>query len=595
MADERDLVRSRIDLVDLIGQRVKLKKSGRNWTGLCPFHEDRNPSFSVSPDIGRYKCWSCGAAGDAFTWVMQTQGVEFREALEILAKQAGVELTKGKGQDKSKRQAMADAMSVAQAFFRSHLESHTKALEYCAKRGLTSEVLEYWEIGYAPDVGEALVAELKKRGVPLALATELNILDGNQQIGFQDRFRGRLMFPIRDDQGHLVAYGGRVIGDGMPKYINSSDTPLFSKGRTLYGMHRAKDPVRKSRQAVLVEGYLDVIACHQAGVTNAVATLGTAMSEHHVKRLSLWVDEVVMLYDSDEAGQKAAERSVEMLTVGGIKSRVALMPKGQDPDTLLREQGPEAVRNAVKRGVEPIEFLLQQIGLRHSPDKEEYWQEATAALARLESPMEVERHLMPLAVRYPFMRDPERAATALRGMVRQAKRKASKGAKPEQKQTVQPKGLPVALPPQLEAAPFRALVERDIRATAWEICRQEDLFVTEMGRRLSRALVQAFVEAPRDLEATDLLDAIREEKDRDLLAAVLMLDGPPIDELAILDVRERLERRRDEISLRSVVGTGEKSDEDLMRIDARLKELKGAKPLENNVPNGLDNQPDPFV
>ena len=256
MADERDLVRSRTDIVDLIGQRVRLKKSGRNWTGLCPFHEDRNPSFSVSPEIGRYKCWSCGASGDVFTWVMNTQGVEFRDALEILAKAAGVELTRGPKQDKSKRQAMADAMAVAQAFFRAQLNESRTALEYCERRSLTEEVRDEWEIGFAPDIGEALAAELKRRGFRLADCVELFLVDGNEQNGYGDRFRGRLIFPIRDDQGNLVAFGGRVIGEGIPKYINSSDTPLFSKGKTLYGMYRAKEAVRKLRQAVLVEGYL---------------------------------------------------------------------------------------------------------------------------------------------------------------------------------------------------------------------------------------------------------------------------------------------------------------------------------------------------
>lgn len=526
---------------------------------------------------------------------METQGVEFREALEILAKQAGVELTKGKGQDKSRRNAMADAMSVAQAFFREQYATNSRAQEYCAGRGLAPDVVDKWEIGFAPNVGEALVAELKKQGHRLALCAELNIVDGNEQIGYQDRFRGRLMFPIRDDQGNLVAFGGRVIGDGMPKYINSSDTPLFSKGRTLYGMHQAKDSVRRSRQAVLVEGYLDVIACHQAGVTNAVATLGTAMSEHHVKRLALWCDEVVMLYDSDPAGQKAAERSVEMLTEGGLKSRVALMPKGQDPDTLLRESGPEAVKSAVSKGVEPIEYLLKQIGQRHATDKDEFWQEATAALAKLSNPLDVERYLMPLAGSYPFMRDPERAATALRGMVRQARRSASKPTPEAPKRKEAPHGLPIALPPNLESAPFRALLSPEIRSTAWEICRQEDLFVTETGRRLSRALIAAWIELPRDQDAAGLIESVQDEKDRDLLAAVFMHDGPPIDELAILAIRERLERRRDEIALRSVVGSGEKTDEDLLRIDARLKELKGAKPLENPLENRVDNQPDPFV
>ena len=578
MADERELVRSKVDILDLIGQRVRLKKSGRNWTGLCPFHEDRNPSFSVSPDVGRYKCWSCGESGDVFTWVMKTQGLEFRDALELLAKQAGVELTRGYGPDKGKRQAMADAMATAQAFFRSQLNEFPVALDYCEGRGLDEGVRSDWEIGFAPAIGEALVSELKRRGFRLNDCKELSLVEGDDRNGYGDRFKSRLMFPIRDDQGNLVAFGGRVIGDGFPKYINSSDTPLFSKGKTLYGMHRAKDAVRKLRQAVLVEGYLDVIACHRSGVENAVATLGTAMGEQHVKRLALWADEVVVLYDSDEAGQKAAERATELLTQAGVRSRVALMPAGEDPDTLLRASGPEAVRNSVKRGVEPIEFLLQQIGLRHAVETEEYWHEATAALAHLKNPLEVERHLMPLAGRYPFMRDPARAARALRKMVNQAARKA---AQPQEQRQSRPTRQALEMPP-LEAAPFRALIEPDLRERAWTICTDPELFLTAEARRLSAAVKEAW-SSGQDVSATELMEALADDADRELLAAVLMMDDAPLDEAGFEDVASRLIQRRVELVLKSDSAKGGRTDEELRSLDARLKELKGAKPLEKSL------------
>ena len=593
MADERELVRSRIDILDLIGQRVRLKKSGRNWTGLCPFHEDRNPSFSVSPDIGRYKCWSCGAAGDVFTFVMETLGLQFREALELLAKQAGVELTRGKGEDRTKRQAQLDAMATAQAFFRAELANNERALAYCEKRGLERAVLDEWEVGFAPDVGEALVAELKKKGFRLADCAELNLVDGNDQVGYQDRFRGRLMFPIRDDQGHLVAFGGRVIGDGTPKYINSSDTPLFSKGRTLYGMHRAKDAVRKERRAVLVEGYLDVIACHSAGVTCAVATLGTAMGEQHVKKLALWCDTVTILYDSDEAGQKAAERATELLTQGGLGVKVALMPQGEDPDTLLREQGPEAVRRAVERGLEPIDFLLRQIEARHPIETEQFWSEATSALANLKSPLEIERQLMPLAAKYPFMRDPQRAAVTLRQMVN----RAARARRAPQEQAAKSKAIQnkVDLPPPLERAPFRALAQPETRHLAWAVCLDEELFVTEPARRLARAARLLHESMIEHVDASAFVDSVPDEEERELLAAVVMADDAPLDESALADVHDRLVRRRAEIRLRSAATVGAQSDAELMSIDARLKELKGEKPLENSAENGLDTPADPFV
>ena len=607
MADEREIVRSRIDIVDLIGQRVRLKKSGRTWTGLCPFHEDRNPSFSVSPDIGRYKCWSCGASGDVFTWVMETQGLEFRDALELLAKQAGVELT-GRGRhDKSKRQAMADAMSAALAFFRENLKTHKRALAYCQSRGLGQETLDAWEIGYAPDVGEALAIELKKKGFALSDCKELFLVDGSEQLGYGDRFRGRLMFPIRDDQGHLVAFGGRIIGDGQPKYINSSDTPIFSKGRTLYGMHRAKDSVRAQKQAVLVEGYLDVIACHRAGVTNAVASLGTALSEQNAKRLAMWCDEVVILYDSDDAGQKAAERATELFAAVDTKVRVALMPKGQDPDTLLREQGREAVQQAVKGGLEPIEFLLRQAEARHSPEQQEYWDEAAVALARLPNALEVERHLMPLAAKYPFLKDPVRAANALRAMVRRAARKKQEPNDPatHSAEESKPKSA-LAMPPLLEAEPFRALKDEALREAAWTICTDESLFLTASARRLANAVRHAWPDSPPEGDTATFIDQVADEQARELLVTLFMStlnqrekrpanDGgdfkePPLTRELIDETRARLITRRDNIEVRSSATASVESDDALRDLDAKLRRLKGVQVAEKE-----EEPEDPFA
>ncbi|MCH7945140.1 MAG: DNA primase [Armatimonadetes bacterium] len=607
MADERELVRSRIDIVDLVGQRVRLKRSGKNWTGLCPFHEDRHPSFSVSPDIGRYKCWSCDASGDVFTWVMETQGVEFREALEILAKQAGVELTRGSRQDHTRRRRMTDAMAVALDFFREQLQVSQTAREYCKRRGLDDDTLARWDIGYAPDVGEALAAELKRNGCKLSECRELFLVDGDEQLGYGDRFRGRIIFPIRDDQGNLVAFGGRLIGDGRPKYINSSDTPLFSKSRTLYGMHIARDTVRKLRRAVVVEGYLDVIACHRAGVNNAVATLGTSLAEQHVKRLSLWCDEVVLLYDSDKAGRKAAQRATELLTVAGMKVSVALLPEGGDPDTLLAEQGPEAVRDAVEKGIEPFDFLLQQIERRLGPDQQEYWDEVARALATLPSHLEVERRLMPLAHTYPFMRDPDRAARALRGMVRKAAK--SRRSDPDRRYREQEAALPkeILLPPLMEADAFQALADLETRQVAWEICRDSTLFVSGPAVRLSAAVGRAWPEVPPEGEPADFLDEVEGAEDRAALSALFMnirsdRDKRPIGGLEdtyeaprtvekLKTLRRRLVMRREEIALQAAVGKDDMSDAELMRLDSRLKELKGAKAQEG----GTAASADPFA
>lgn len=588
MSDDRELVRSRIDLVDLVSQRVRLKKSGKNLTGLCPFHEDKNPSFTVNPVIGRYKCWSCGASGDAFTWVMETQGVSFREALEQLAAQAGVELTKGgKAPDRSKGQKLSDALEVAVRFFQSHLQGSSRAREYCESRRLDASLVAKWEIGYAPDSGDLLAHELKKSGFLLSDCRDVSLVDGNEQTGYGDRFRGRLMFPIRDELGKAVGFGGRVIGDGHPKYINSSDSPVFNKSKTLYGLHRAKDAVRASKSCVIVEGYLDVIACHEAGVTNAVATLGTALSEQHVKRLSLLCDEAVLLYDSDEAGQKAAERGIEMFMSSATKVRVALAPEGQDPDTLLKSQGPEAVRAAVATGIEPVPFLIDRIGKRVSSEEEQYWSEIATVLARLPNPLEIERYLMPLAQKYPYMRDPVRAAKALRAMVNKASASkiASLNGDTSQK-TLPPR---TASPTGLEAAPFKCFEGNSPRTLVWEICLDLRLFITEPARRVCTALRAVYDKVERDATLDQIVDAFEDEAAREAFVAVLMREDAA---WTIEEVAERLKRRQEEIALRAPRAEGEMSDEDLRRHTQHLRRLKGAVAVHSAE---TDEEPDPYA
>ncbi|MFQ3677909.1 MAG: DNA primase, partial [Fimbriimonadaceae bacterium] len=299
MAGEREEIRARISIVELVGQRVSLKRTGKDWKGLCPFHPDKNPSFSVSETTGRYRCWSCGETGDVFSWVMKTQNVDFPEALEILARQAGVELTPRAGApDHSLRVRQLAAMEEALKFFREQLVRSREALGYVERRGLDQEILDAWEIGYAPADGSPLSRRLGKAGFPLEMCRDLFLVDQSGS-GYRDKFFNRLMFPIRNERGELVAFGGRVLGDGHPKYINSGDTPIFRKSRVLYGMFRAREAMRRRRHAVLVEGYLDVIACHRAGVDTAVASLGTALAEEHAQLLRRWVDEVTIFYDGD--------------------------------------------------------------------------------------------------------------------------------------------------------------------------------------------------------------------------------------------------------------------------------------------------------
>lgn len=419
-------IRERLSITEVVEKRVALQKSGKDYKALCPFHDDRNPSMIVTPGLGRYKCWACGAGGDIFTFVIEYHKVEFPEALRMLAEEANIELTgaKAKPGEIGQRKTRLEAMKFAQAFFVEQFSKTPAAQKYCEGRGLASEVCELWGIGFAPDFGDLLATKLKKAGFQLADCKELFLVDSDASGAFYDRFRGRLMFPIRDEQGNVIAFGGRILGTGQPKYINSGDTPLFHKRKVLYGLDVARTHVQKSQKLVLVEGYLDVIACHQAGIRQAVASLGTSLSEDHARLIKRYAPtEVVILYDSDEAGLKAASRAIEVLGAVGIHTQIVALPAGEDPDTLLQRAGPEAVRTAVENRLSPMEFALRQLQRRLGPEDPEFLSEAIRILAEAPRDVDIERHLPMLVEMLPGRSDPLATAQALKRDIYRTRRK----------------------------------------------------------------------------------------------------------------------------------------------------------------------------
>lgn len=497
MADERDEIRARVNIVDLVGREIPLKQRGKNWTGLCPFHPDKNPSFTVTAETGRFRCWSCGETGDIFDWVMKRRNVDFAEALSELAKEAGIELRRGGGLPANTRHTLESAMDQALAFFREEFSRSTAAKDYCVRRGLEDAVLNEWELGYGPDVGDALPVYLKKHGVSLSEAKNLYLVDEDSRGGFFARFRGRLMFPIRDEKGVLVAFGGRLLGDGQPKYINSSDTPLYRKSRVLYGMYKAREHMRSSRRAVLVEGYLDVIACHRAGVNNAVASLGTSMTDDQAKLLKRWCDEVVILYDSDDAGQKAAARAVEILDAEGLRVRVALMPPGDDPDTLLKKDGPAAIQRVVEAGVSPSTYRLQLLERRVSPSEDAFWPEAAAILADESNDIEMVRHLDRLAGVFPGTRDLNLAKRSISGMIARARRARKKGEDSSSRPAtvIEPKAFKGEMT-SAEVVIFCAFMSEEFRKQGHAYASMTNLFESRLGQRISAAVKTLFATAP---------------------------------------------------------------------------------------------------
>jgi DNA primase len=570
LTDERDEIRARIDIVDLIGREIQLKKAGKSWKGLCPFHPDKNPSFTVTQETGRYRCWSCGEAGDAFTWVMKRQNLEFIEALQHLAKIAGVELQQRRGMPQSERQRYEAAMEDALTFFREQFSKSTAAKEYCERRSLDKAVLDRWEIGYAPDVGEALAMRLKKGGFTLSDCKALFLVDQDASGGYYDKFRGRLMIPIRDERGQLVAFGGRVLGDGTPKYINSSDTPLYRKSRVLFGMNVAREAISKGRMAVLVEGYLDVIACHRAEVNTAVASLGTALSEDQAKLLKRWCDEVVILYDSDDAGRKAADRAIEILQTEGVKVRVALMPQGDDPDTLLKKGGPAAVQDAVAQALSPIEYRLKALAQQIDYADLAYWDAAIEIIREASSMTEADMYIQMIAPQYRWERNLDKAMRTLQQRVRTARTQLNRAAA----------GRPVVIQEHhqireklssAEIVLVHACLSDSLRSMAWIFAISPELFETSAGETMSQALRDCLGEEPPTGKPSEWLHRLEPEYLREVLSDILLdFRSENLSQERLIDSVRKLKEERD----KRAVQEARRSGADPAKIFEMLKAQK---------------------
>jgi DNA primase len=350
-------IKSRVDIVDVVSDYVPLKRAGRNHKGLCPFHTEKTPSFMVNAEKQIFHCFGCGAGGDIFTFIMKKENMEFREALEILAKRAGVELRQERPEDRSERERLRNIQAGALRYFQANLKKSQRALQYLKKRGVTGESVEAFSLGYAPRGWHLLIDHLKKKGFSTELMIKAGVAASGQK-GPYDIFRERIIFPIFDLHGAPVAFGGRVMDDTMPKYLNSPDTPLFRKGDTLYALGEAREEIRARGYAVVVEGYLDAIMCHQYGVCNVVAPLGTALTGAHLRKLSPLARNILLVFDGDQAGVAAARRSLEMALEGGLRGKVLVLPPGEDPDSILSTKGAGHFMELMGRASTPVEFML---------------------------------------------------------------------------------------------------------------------------------------------------------------------------------------------------------------------------------------------
>ncbi|MFF7105872.1 DNA primase [Pseudomonas sichuanensis] len=371
---------NRTDIVDVVSSRVQLKKTGKNLSACCPFHKEKSPSFTVSPDKQFYYCFGCGAGGNALGFIMDHDNLDFPQAVEELARAAGMEVPREEGRKGQKPRQPTDSplyplLEAASEFYRQALRSHPTrkaAVDYLKGRGLSGEIARDFSLGFAPPGWDNLLKHLGADALQQKVMIDAGLLIENAESGKRyDRFRDRVMFPIRDSRGRVIAFGGRVLGDDKPKYLNSPETPVFHKGQELYGLYEARKNNRNLDEIIVVEGYMDVIALAQQGLRNAVATLGTATSEEHLKRLFRVVPSVLFCFDGDQAGRKAAWRALESTLPSlqdGRRARFLFLPEGEDPDSLVRAEGTDAFHARINQHAQPLaDYFFEQLSNEADP------------------------------------------------------------------------------------------------------------------------------------------------------------------------------------------------------------------------------------
>lgn len=413
-------IREAVDIVELIGEYVQLKKQGRNYFGLCPFHGENSPSFSVSAEKQIFHCFGCGAGGNVFTFLMDIEGYSFIEAAKVLAEKGNIPLDVEINKENKSASVSASSEQMIQAHellkkFYHHLLIHTnegqEALEYLLNRGFTEASIEKFQIGYALDSWDFIAKFLKKRGFSLELMEQAGlIIFRDKDQSYFDRFRNRVMFPITDHQGNTIAFSGRAIGDDQPKYLNSPETPIFNKSKILYNFHQARSHIRKKEQVVIFEGFADCISAVRAGVEQSVATMGTALTEQHIQLLKRNTDQIIICYDSDSAGLHAANRAANMLHEQGLNIKVAIMPDKLDPDDYIKKYGEKSfVSEVIGASLTYMAFKLHYLrlgkNLNNEGDRIQYIEEVLKEVSRLPNAVERDFYLRQLSSEFSLSLD----------------------------------------------------------------------------------------------------------------------------------------------------------------------------------------------
>ncbi|MDK2855796.1 MAG: primase [Bacillota bacterium] len=588
-------VRAASDIVDVVSDYVRLKKVGQNYVGLCPFHNEDTPSFTVNRGKQMFYCFGCNAGGDVIEFIKQRERVDFPEAVRLLAERAHLPLPARTKEDEERwreREELYYANALALEYFRAELNrpDGEAARRYLERRGIAPAQVEDFGLGYAPARWDGLLSYLEKRGIPPQTAVRAGLAVARQQgNGAYDRFRDRLMFPIRDLRGRVIAFGGRVLGNGEPKYLNSPETPIYSKGRTLYALDRARASIEKENRVLVVEGYLDAVTCHQFGFTWTVASLGTALTREQVDLLKRFSTEVFIGYDADAAGQAATVRGLELTRAAGCRVRVLQVPVGKDPDEFLHTEGREAFAALVEGALPLPDYHYQRLVAKHGKETLEgrvaIAREMVPVLAGIESAVEREEYTRRVA------QDLGLRVEALAAEIRRSGG-VERGKRPERAN----KGPAVSF---LVPAPRRAEAEALMRLSQLFIfCPQTraqiaaEIAPEKLGNLpqavLLRTLLELFQEGEQEFSLPTLSERLPDQGARECLAELAVREDVPseaVDKLLAdylrllrrLWVEEEIERLKKEIISLNREGKNEASANLIRRLNDLHREANRLK------------------